>query len=582
MNPFTQRGMLLALLAIEGTPQSCAKLDRSCMMNRPRREKQSSSRLPRAHTGLCTEVQDRINKPIFVVGSPRSGTSILTWCLGQHPNILMQEESSWIGPFAVNLAIGHEIGSARGEHSQLSALDIRRDDFMAHFGKSINDLILSHRRQFEINLRSTALQDSSQVHEGFQIARSLSGYGREDSPPPQSSRSSSSYAFDDVIKFGVGAGSERFRREGWSYTEQQFTWTIGQSAKLVFSIPGSDQSPTLHVRLAAFTKAPEVPWQPVEFYVNGQKLADWTVSADAEEFTAVIPVELVKSPGDLKVELETPKAISPKSMGVSADERLLGVCCYELSITKQSDSKSRWVDGTPEYSLYICGLRKLFPGALFIHIVRDVDSVVRSLLNFDGLGEGSLVANEQQAYEYWLRTVNACLEAERAYGRQIVHRLQYSDLINNPESALRSVLKFLGERYVPACLEPLQLRINSSNVPASFHASDPQTDPSLVEHALRLSTEVEKTPQPLEASPAVSDAMEAAFNARVQFVATLASEYRRAQKENVERIDRKESRILRLKEDVKTKDLVILSLQKKLSRRPVEILKRILSGKSRR
>jgi sulfotransferase family protein len=414
--------MLLALLAIEGTPQSCAKLDRSCRMNRPRREKQSSSRLPRAHTGrgLCTEVQDRINKPIFVVGSPRSGTSILTWCLGQHPNILMQEESNWIGPFAVNLAIVHEIGSARGEHSQLSALDIRRDEIMAHFGKSINDLILSHRRQFEINLRSTALRDSSQVHEGFQIARS------------------------------------------------------------------------------------------------------------------------------------------------------------------QSDSKSRWVDGTPEYSLYICGLRKLFPGALFIHIVRDVDSVVRSLLNFDRLGEGSLVANEQQAYEYWLRTVNACLEAERAYGPQIVHRLQYSDLINNPESVLQSVLKFLGEPYVPACLEPLQLRINSSNVPASFHASDPQTDPSLVEQAMRLSTEVEKTPQPLEASPAASDAMEAAFNARVQFVATLASEYRRAQKENAERIDRKESRILRLKEEVKTKDLVILSLQKKLSRRPVEILKRILSGKSRR
>jgi len=63
------------------------------------------------------------------------------------------------------------------------------------------------------------------------------------------------------------------------------------------------------------------------------------------------------------------------------------------------------------------------------------------------------------------------------------------------------------------------------------------------------------------------------------------SEYRRAkriittlQKENAERIDRKESRILRLKEEVKTKDLVILSLQEKLSRRPVEILKRILSG----
>ena len=543
----------------------------------------------------ATEVQDTINKPIFVVGSPRSGTSILTWCLGQHPNILVQPESNWIGPFAVDVAIRHEIGSAHGEHSQLSALDVRREEFMAHFGNSINDLVLSHRRQFEMNLRSSALRDSSKVHEGFQIVRSLSGYGQEDSPPPQSSQSSSSYAFGDVIKFGVGDGSERFRREGWSYAEQQFTWTIGQSAKLVFSIPGSDQSPTLHVRLAAFTKAPEVPWQPVEFYVNGQKLADWTVSADAEEFTAVIPVELVKSPGELEIELKTPKAISPKSMGVGADPRLLGVCCYELSITKQSDSKSRWVDGTPEYSFYICGLRKLFPGALFIHIVRDVDAVVRSLLNFDHLAGNNLIANEQQAYEKWLRTVECCTQAERAYGSQVVYRLQYSDLINNPESALRSVLTFLGERYAPVCLEPLRLRINSSNVPASFDASDPKTDPAVVEKARRLSAELEKDSKHVEPSAIATTEMETAFDQRVCEVSQLAKKViakdlviSGLQKEFDERtawalrlkeeVEAKDLAIRRWKEKVKAKDLVIVGLHKRLSRRPVEILKRVLGG----
>ena len=35
----------------------------------------------------------------------------------------------------------------------------------------------------------------------------------------------------------------------------------------------------------------------------------------------------------------------------------------------ESDSKARWVDGIPLYSFHICGLRKLFPKALFIHIV---------------------------------------------------------------------------------------------------------------------------------------------------------------------------------------------------------------------
>jgi hypothetical protein len=54
----------------------------------------------------------KMNRPIFVVGSPRSGTSILTWCLGQHPNIIPLPESSWMGQFAIDVAISYNIGSA--------------------------------------------------------------------------------------------------------------------------------------------------------------------------------------------------------------------------------------------------------------------------------------------------------------------------------------------------------------------------------------------------------------------------------------------------------------------------------------
>src|SRR5204863_12735 len=48
-----------------------------------------------------------INKPIFVVGSPRSGTSILTWCLGQHPNIVPLPESGWIDRKSTRLNSSH-------------------------------------------------------------------------------------------------------------------------------------------------------------------------------------------------------------------------------------------------------------------------------------------------------------------------------------------------------------------------------------------------------------------------------------------------------------------------------------------
>ena len=187
-------------------------------------------------------------------------------------------------------------------------------------------------------------------------------------------------------------------------------------------------------------------------------------------------------------------------------------------------SRTRWVDGTPEYSLHICGLRKLFPEALFIHIVRDVASVVRSMLHFHHISGQRLVANEQEAYCYWLRAVRHCLMAERAYGPGVVFRLLYSDLVLRPESAMRALFDFLGERYAPECLQPLAQRINSSNVPLDFKSDDPATDPAIVQEAKRLSTEVQETPQTSETSSGAADELEAAFEQRIQYVANWRQE----------------------------------------------------------
>lgn len=186
--------------------------------------------------------------------------------------------------------------------------------------------------------------------------------------------------------------------------------------------------------------------------------------------------------------------------------------------------KSRWVDGTPEYSLHICGLRKLFPDALFIHLVRDADAVVRSLLNFHRVSGTHLVANEEEAYKYWLRTVEACLKAERAYGPEVVHRVLYSTLIQKPEFTIQSLLKFVGEPYSAACLEPLGERINSSNVPADFRCDDPTTDPAIVEQARRLSAEIGKIAQPSEPSAAATDELEIAFQQSCRRAMTIEQE----------------------------------------------------------
>jgi hypothetical protein len=281
---------------------------------------------------------EQINKPIFVVGSPRSGTSILTWCLGQHPNIFPVPESNWMGEFAINVASSYQIGAARENRTVLSAMDISRAEFFANFGHAINDLILGHRKHLERK-------------------RDLEG--------------------------------------------------------------------TLNRKHST------------------------------------------------------------------------------------SEQKARWVDGTPEYSLHIHGLRKLFPEALFVHIVRDVDSVVRSMLNFHRVAGTRLVTSEEQAYKYWLRMVDACLKAEQSYGPRVIYRLQYAALIDNPEAAIRSLLDFVDEPYSAKCLEPLGHRINSSNVPVDFKSEDPATDPKLVKTARQLYAEIQQTPQPAQGSPALADQLEA-------------------------------------------------------------------------
>ena len=297
-----------------------------------------------------------------------------------------------MGDFAVNAAKSYQVGTARGIFSILSAMDISRDEFFSHIGRSINFLILKHRGDLDRQRLITAVQ------------RLLKEQG---------------------------------------------------------------------------------------FYL-----------------------------GEVTGELDAATSAAIRQYGIAG-----GLLYSELvdslrTAASDSEHKTRWVDQTPEYSFHICGLRKLFPCALFIHIVRDVGSVVRSMLNFHHIAGTHLVANEEEAYKYWLRTVRACLKAEEAYGPHVVYRLRYTALVENPESVLRSLLDFLGEPYSAKCLEPLSERINSSNVPPDFKSDDPATDPAIAEEARRLSSEIEQTSQPTEHSPAAADELDAEFDARVKHIAT--------------------------------------------------------------
>lgn len=136
------------------------------------------------------------------------------------------------------------------------------------------------------------------------------------------------------IQFGEGGGSEPYRTSGWSQTEQKFTWSEGNSAKLSLPI-GKESGPlNLNVAMAAFTHPPELSSQPVEVFVNGQKLAEWQVNSTTAGYYVTIPADTIKGAGTIEVEFRTPKALSPKSLGAGEDFRVLGVCLASLELAK--------------------------------------------------------------------------------------------------------------------------------------------------------------------------------------------------------------------------------------------------------
>lgn len=204
-----------------------------------------------------------------------------------------------------------------------------------------------------------------------------------------------------------------------------------------------------------------------------------------------------------------------------------GVAIPGIQVTRAADDpKGRFVDGTPEYSLHLPALRRLFPEARFIHLLRDPRDVVRSMLNFHAAFGRELVPGEEEAWNYWLRTVRACVAAERGWGSGVVMRVRYRDLVEDSRATVGRILEFLDEPWAYPCLEPLRARINSSSDSSGADgASSCDSSPVRVE-AERLYAELGAAERVgVDGDVAAAAALDAAFFARVAHFAAVDGEF---------------------------------------------------------
>lgn len=128
-----------------------------------------------------------------------------------------------------------------------------------------------------------------------------------------------------------------------------------------------------------------------------------------------------------------------------------------------SQGKDRYGDKTPNHVLHMHTLSRLFPEAVFVHLVRDGRSVALALQE---MSFGPSTAS--QAATYWAQRVNMGRNAGRALGPNRYVEVRYEDLISEPERELRRIVACCGLDFEPAMLrydQAVQRQLRMSPAP---------------------------------------------------------------------------------------------------------------------
>jgi hypothetical protein len=162
---------------------------------------------------------------------------------------------------------------------------------------------------------------------------------------------------------------------------------------------------------------------------------------DADDF--LDDVRRLKTVREWGVRLDKLRARLSDGMPIARAIRAI----YEVYAEEQG--KSRWGDKTPMYMRHLLLLRRLFPDAQYVHLIRDGRDAALSFLSMP----------EGVAFETWAhpRSVAefACLwrtevaAARRLRGERYLEVL-YEDLVTDTEQVLKRICSFAGLPYESA------------------------------------------------------------------------------------------------------------------------------------
>jgi hypothetical protein len=114
----------------------------------------------------------------------------------------------------------------------------------------------------------------------------------------------------------------------------------------------------------------------------------------------------------------------------------------------RAEGKDRWGDKTPGYVRHLPLLKREFPAAFVVHMIRDARDVAASFFE-QPFGPKTAI----EAAIYWKKDVSRGQQfGVPLFGDRYIE-IRYEDLAKNPEAQLRKVLSHVGEDFDPVVLD---------------------------------------------------------------------------------------------------------------------------------
>jgi len=146
---------------------------------------------------------------------------------------------------------------------------------------------------------------------------------------------------------------------------------------------------------------------------------------------------------DLKLRAETLHG----TVAAISHPRLRDIIDAVFGLVSQAAGKPRWGDKTPQYIEIVPQLSELYPGARFIHLIRDGRDVAMSFKR-SGFHERWYHGKEYD----WTQALRLASQYRSSKLSDQFLEMKYEDLVSDLENNLRRLCQFLGESFEPGML----------------------------------------------------------------------------------------------------------------------------------